>query len=81
MREDGELLFLHRLAIQLGATVEELRHRLTERELIDWAAYARIEPFGDAELAANIATQTSVIANCHRKKDARPFTPADFLGY
>lgn len=81
MRADGELVFMHRLAIQLGCTVEELRHRLTERELIDWAAYARIEPFGDAELAANIALQTSVIANCNKKKDAPAFKPKDFLGF
>lgn len=81
MREDGELIFMHRLAIQLGATVEELRHRLTERELIDWAAYSRIEPFGDAELAANIATQSALIANCHRGKDTPAFKPKDFLGY
>lgn len=43
--------------------------------LADW----QIEPWGDyrTELAAAIVAST--IANVHRAKDAKPFSPADFM--
>lgn len=36
----------HRLALALGATVEELRERMTGREFAAWCEYYAIEPFG-----------------------------------
>lgn len=42
-------------------------------------AYERLEPFGErrADLRAGIVAST--IANAHRGKEGRPYTPQDFM--
>lgn len=36
----------HRLAIALGATVDELQERMSAEEFMRWAVYYQLEPFG-----------------------------------
>lgn len=48
MRRSPTLLFVMRLALQLGrADFRELAHELTLEDLAMWEAYWSIEPFGD----------------------------------
>lgn len=51
------------------------------QELVDWAAYYEIEPFGDWRADYRMAIQASLLANIHRneEKQPRPFTPEDFM--
>jgi len=55
--------------------------RISSRELSEWQAFARIDPFNQqrADLRAGIVS--SVIANVHRdaKKRPEPYGPGDFL--
>jgi hypothetical protein len=54
---------------------------ISSRELSEWQAYARLEPFGEqrADLRAGIIA--AVIASAFRnpKKRKDPFSPADFM--
>ena len=62
-------------------TVRELLARVSSRELSEWMAYAKIEPFGEvrADLRAGIIAST--VANTARdpKKRRRPFQPREFM--
>lgn len=41
--------------------------------------YEAIEPFGDRRGDIQAGMICSVLANIHRGKDTRPFSPADFI--
>lgn len=62
-------------------TVDELLSSMSARELSDWIAFARVEPFGEERADLRSGIIASVIANAHRdrKKRAQPYTPADFM--
>lgn len=39
-------MFMFRLALQLGCTVEELGNRITAHEFLQWRSFSLYEPFG-----------------------------------
>lgn len=45
----------------------------------EWAAYYELEPWGGERGDLRAGIVASVIANTHRHKDHRPFTPHDFM--
>lgn len=49
------------------------------RELDDWAAYWRIEPWGAWRDNLHAGLIASVIANAHRKPSTRALTYQDFM--
>ena len=62
-------------------TVAELLQRVSSRELGEWMAYERIEPFGETRADLRVGMLTSLTANINRKKGATPFTPQDFMPF
>ena len=60
-------------------TVRELLARMDSRELAEWQAYYRLEPFGQerADLRAGIVAST--LANIHRDPKRKAFAPEDFM--
>lgn len=62
-------------------TVDELLHRISSRELSEWMAYYRIEPFGQEARWLRTGVIASTIANVNRneKKRSKPFEPSDFI--
>ncbi|MDR0250695.1 MAG: DUF4035 domain-containing protein [Burkholderiales bacterium] len=72
--------FLHRLALQLGRTVAELKQTLTVSEFHDWLEFAKEEPFGDFRADAQLAQFMSMFANANRdeQKQKTPYTADDF---
>ncbi len=72
---------MFRLALCLGMTVEELGVRMSSRELSEWLAFERIEPFGDVRADIRQAMTTMFIANQWRKKGQPPIEIDAFLPY
>lgn len=56
-------MFLHRLAITLGKTVEEIKYGMSAEELADWMVFAEDEPIGYMRLDFNFASLTSAVYN------------------
>ncbi|PCI51396.1 MAG: hypothetical protein COB49_01965 [Alphaproteobacteria bacterium] len=74
--------FAFRLAALLGCTVRELLARIDARELAEWQAYYRLEPFGEERADWRTAQTTAMIANVNLGKDARPIEAGIFMyGY
>ena len=73
-----ELKFWHRLAAQLGTTLEECKERVSSREYSSWQAYWELEPFGwETQMLAMLC---AVVANAHGgRQGKKPFMPEDFL--
>lgn len=69
---------MFRLALQLGCTVRELRERMDAREFSEWAAYYRLEPFGDDRRDMQLAVLAAVTANVHARR-GKQHSPEDFL--
>lgn len=65
----------------VGCTVEELRDRISERELIAWQVYWTIEPPLADRIEIAIGILASLMANINRdaKRRAEPFEPRDFM--
>lgn len=63
-------------------TVGELEERLSSRELIEWMAFAQLEPFGDerADLRMGIET-SSLVRMWADPKKAKNITPATFMPF
>jgi len=61
--------------------VGELLARMSSRELAEWQAYAQLDPFGNERGDLQAGIVASMIANVYRdrKKQRKPFAPADFL--
>lgn len=57
----------------------ELKATVTHAELMDWAEFYTLEPWGaaPADLRAGIVAAT--IANVHIGRDAEPLKPLDFM--
>lgn len=62
-------------------TVGELLARTDSRELSEWMAYYRLEPFGEFRADVRAGMVASTFANVHRKRGAQPFSPLDFLAF
>lgn len=62
-------------------TVGELGRRMSSRELTEWMAFFRLEPWGTEVEDRRAALITSTVANAFRdtKKQRRPFTIEDFM--
>lgn len=50
-------------------------------QITDWIAYHQLRPIGEtrADLRAGIVAAT--MANCHRAKHSRAFSPSDFMPF
>lgn len=74
-----ELRFRLLLARSLGRTVAELEASMTAEEYGDWCALYLIDPWGPERVDFGLGTVAATVANVHRGKDSKPFTPADFM--
>lgn len=75
---------MHRLALALGRTVEELGRTMTAAEFSDWQRYAAAEPFGEqrADLRAGIvAAAVANYAGKMRREGLPPAVPTDFMPF
>lgn len=63
----------------MGLTAAELAGRMGAEELREHEVDHAVEPWGESRMDWRFGLLCSVIANCHKAKDARPFTPADFV--
>jgi hypothetical protein len=70
-----------RLALALGLPVRELLARIGSDELTEWMAFYQLEPFGDFRADLRSAIVASTLANAHRSKEGKPFTPEDFMPF
>ena len=61
--------------------MRELLSRLGSDEFTEWVAYYQLEPFGDYRGDYRSGVVASTLANVHRGKDARAFTPEDFMPF
>jgi hypothetical protein len=71
---------LFRLAKHLGRTVEELGE-MSHSEVMEWAAFSRIEPIGDSRLDYLFGMLMHTVVACvsSTKHDVTDFIP-DWLG-
>lgn len=72
-------MFLFRLALALGRTVTELEDTIGSAELTEWAAYYRIEPFGQWRDNWHAAIIASMLGNRWRGKTDPVKTEDDFI--
>lgn len=52
---------------------------MSSREIAEWAAYAKVEPFGEARANWHMAVLASLLYNSNRKADAEPMNALDFM--
>lgn len=62
-------------------TVSEMLRRISSREIAEWMAYYRMEPFGEISKEFRMARISSILAETNRdeKKRKEPFTERDFM--
>lgn len=62
---------------------DHLLEELSWRQLLEWEAYAGLEPFGEWRGDLRVAQLTSLLANVHRNPDKKrePFTWRDFMPF
>lgn len=72
---------MFRLALALGMPVRELLSRIGSDELTEWMAFYQLEPFGDFRADFRSGVMAATFANAHRSKDAKAFTPEDFMPF
>jgi len=65
-------MFLFRLALALGMTVEDLSIKMSSSEMSEWAAYYRIEPFGDVRNDVHAAMICQSVISPHMEKGKKP---------
>jgi hypothetical protein len=71
---------MHRVALALGKTVEQLGDELSYAELLDWVDYYRLEPFGERRQDLRNALLCTLIANQNRDlRKQKAATLADFM--
>jgi len=63
----------------LGMSVQKLLASTDSRELAEWEAYERLEPFGEQRADWRIAQVACILANVNRKKGAPAFKVDDFM--
>lgn len=59
--------------------VGQMLASMSSRELSEWVAFYRVEPFGEERADLRSALQTATVANMKRGKGKRPFKLSDFL--
>lgn len=59
--------------------VDEMLSMISSRQLAEWMAFYKLEPFGFEAMMYGHAITSSTIANAHRKKGRKAFQPFDFL--
>lgn len=69
---------MHRLALALGRTIEELGASMSSRELSRWQAYDRISPIGEIQADARHGVLCTLVARVAGNKTARPL---DFIPF
>ncbi len=72
---------MFRLALAMSLPVRELLARIGSDELTEWMAFYQLEPFGDFRADLRSAIVACTLANAHRSKEGRPFTPEDFMPF
>ena len=60
-------------------TVAELLARVSSKELTEWMAFDRLEPFGTNTQYLGPAITSSVVANVNRPKSKKAMKPEDFM--
>lgn len=60
-------------------SIEEMLERLSARELLQWKAYERIEPFGEIRADIRMAIQTAALVNLQRSRGSRVAKVTDFM--
>lgn len=60
-------------------TVSELLARISSKELTEWMAFYRLEPFGSDTQYLGPAINTAMLANIHKKKGAKSAEVGDFM--
>lgn len=61
--------------------MRELLSRIGSDELTEWMAFYQLEPFGDFRADFRSGLLAATIANANRTKDAKAFTPEDFMPF
>lgn len=69
-------MFLFRLAGHLKKTVAELEQDLSHREFIEWVAFSKIEPIGDARNDYLFGCLMQTLVSCH---STTKFKLSDFI--
>ena len=49
------------------------------RELAEWRAYEKLEPFGEARADLRMGIQTAASLNVNRRRGAQPVKPRDVM--
>ena len=60
-------------------TVGELGRRMTSRELTEWMAYERLEPFGERVLQMQLAQLTATVLTVANGKKGHPVKAEDLM--
>lgn len=60
-------------------TVGDMLCRISSRELTEWMAYCKLEPFGEERSDLRSGIIAATVANSTRSKDAREYKPQDFM--
>ena len=55
--------------------------RIESDELTEWMAFYQLEPFGDMRADLRSGVVAATFANANRSKNAKAFTPEDFMPY
>lgn len=72
-------MFTYRLAAHLGMMVCELDERMPASEFTHWMALWRMDPWGTQRDNMHAGILASILANVHRKKNAKAYTVDDFM--
>ena len=64
----------------MGCSVEEIGKRISSKEMTEWIAFFKLEPFGGHADDARFARLQCLLANIHRDpKKSRVFRPNQFM--
>jgi len=63
----------------MGVSVEYLLKNISSRELTEWEAYYKLEPWGEDREDLRMGIISSTIANVNRGKGGRTYKPSDFI--
>jgi hypothetical protein len=59
--------------------VDGMLAEMSSRDLAEWMAYSRIEPWGEERDDLRIGILASMIANMFREKGKKAYEPQDFI--
>lgn len=60
-------------------SVKEAQLKIDSAEFAEWCAFSNIKPFYIDTTEYMLAVVASILANVHRDKKSRPFSPEDFM--